>query len=373
MEHAERIEELSSLFTFLAEHDFHDYSPLYERIARHLAASPELLAFVDDAAAPNTRRGRVPVLFHATLHDQALRHPDSALAAAFAGASMDDVELTDAVATMIDLHRDEVVSTMRTRSVQTNEVGRTAALVVGLAAIATDRPVGLVELGPSAGLNLFPDRWHVEYLRDATVVATSGPADSPVRLRCELRGPSAPTAFAVPSIAVRTGIDPAPIDATDPEQSRWLRACVWPDVPDRPERLSAALAAVADDPPALVAGDAVTGLAALVTTVDDALLPVVQSTWALAYLSAEGRGRVLADLDALGSTRDLAFVTLEEPRFTPWLDVPDPFVSSYYAAGDGTPTLLGLRVWRDGAVTSTPLALTHPHGGWMRWLDGGTP
>lgn len=373
MEPADRIAELSSLFTILADHDFHDYSPLYERIARDLAASPDLLGFVDDAAAPNSRRGRVPVLFHATLHDQALRHPDSALATAFAGAPMSDAELRDAIRSMLEEHDDEVVSTMRSRSVQTNEVGRSAALVVGLAAVADtigdDRPVALVELGPSAGLNLFPDRWHVDFVRDGDVVASTGPDDSTVRLCTELRGPSSPPSFTLPPIASRTGIDPAPIDASDSEQSRWLRACVWPDVPERPERLAAALAVVAQHPPPLLRGDAVTDLAPLVASVDDRQFPVVQSTWALAYVSAEGRAQVVGALDALGATRDLAFLTLEEPRFTPWLELSGPSVSSHYAAGDGTPTLLGLRLWRDGTPTSVPLALTHPHVRWLHWLE----
>lgn len=377
MEEEGRIAELSALFTFLADHDFHGYSPLYERIARHMAGSPDLLGFVDEAASPNSRRGRVPVLFLATVHDEVLRHPDAALSAVFRGADVDDAAFADALAALLAEHRDEIVTTMRTRSVQTNEVGRTAAIAAGLARLAATgvldgRPLALVELGPSAGLNLFPDRWHVAYVRDGSVVAETGPSGSSVRLTAELRGPLAPTSFALPPIGIRTGVDPSPIDASDPERSRWLRACVWPDVPERPQRLAAALDVVAAAPPPLVRGDAVTDLAPLVATVPGDSFPVVLSTWALAYVAAEGRARVLDALDALGATRDLALLTLEEPRFTPWLDEPDPLVEEYYAAGDGTPTMLGLRVWRDGVATSMPLAMTHPHGRWVRWLDDGT-
>ena len=375
MEESDRIAELSALFMFLAEHDFAGYSPLYERIARHLAASPDLLMFVHASAAPNARRGRVPVLFLATLHDQTLRHPDTSLAAIFAGRSATDAELADAIDELVTLDRDEIIETMRSRSVQTNEVGRTAAIVAGLAHLGADgvlgsRRIGLVELGPSAGLNLFADRWHVAYMRDGAVVAEAGPEESPVRLDCELRGPRTPGSFDVPSIGLRTGIDPAPIDASDADQARWLRACVWPDVPDRPQRLAAAIAVVAEAPPTLVQGDAVTGLAPMVAAIDDRLLPVVQSTWALAYLSADGRAAVLDGLEAIGATRDLAFLTLEEPRFTPWIETPAG-IDEWYETGDGTPTMLGVRVWRDGVATSTALAMTHPHVTWMRWLDGG--
>ena len=70
---------------------------------------------------------------------------------------------------------------MRTRSIQTNEVGRSAALLPALAvvragalAVGDDRPLALVELGPSAGLNLLLDRYAVTYRRDGAVVATVG-------------------------------------------------------------------------------------------------------------------------------------------------------------------------------------------------------
>ena len=359
--------ELRDLFLFLAEHDFAGYSPTYERIARQMAASPELLRFVDLAAQSNSRRGRVPVLFLAALHDLALSEPDSALGRLLDGDPT--VDVSSALEEAIANGGEALITTMHTRSVQTNEVGRSAAIAAGLSSVDTGgRPVALIELGPSAGLNLFVDRWHVDYLRDGTVVTSIGPADSPVRLQCELRGPDTPRLTDLPRIAIRTGVDPSPIDASDPVQARWLRACVWPDLPERSERLAAALRVVGAEPPPLVRGDAVTDLAPLVASIDPGFHPVVLSTWAMAYISAEGRAAVIAGLDAIGTERDLSVLTLEEPRFTEHLGPTEPFVRRYDEEGDGTPTLLGLRDWRGGMVTSTPLAMCHPHVRWMAWL-----
>jgi hypothetical protein len=98
-------------------------------------------------------------------------------------------------------------------------------------------------------------------------------------------------------------------------------------------------------------------------------VPVILSTWALAYVSASGRETIQTSIDALGAKRDLALVTLEEPRFTPWIETPDELVTTYYEVGDGTPTVLGLRQWVNGKCSSRVLALCHPHVRWIRWLE----
>ena len=64
-------------------------------------------------------------------------------------------------------------------------------------------------------------------------------------------------------MATAIGVDLAPVDATDPEQRRWLEALVWPDNIREAELLAAALDVVAADPPRIVAGDAVDVLPAL--------------------------------------------------------------------------------------------------------------
>jgi hypothetical protein len=89
---------------------------------------------------------------------------------------------------------------------------------------------------------------------------------------------------------MRTGIDLSPIDAADPRQRRWLSACIWPGQTQRAATLSAALDVVAERPPALVGGDAVSGLVPLVNAVGDDVLPVVVpvvvpivESWPIAY------------------------------------------------------------------------------------------
>lgn len=356
-------DELSALFVFLADTDFAGYSPVYERLARSVATDHDLLAWILRSASPNVRRGRIPVLFLAATRDAALADPASELAAVYGGTGATDP--LHALHRLLDDHGDAVTASMQTRSVQTNEVGRSAAIVPAVVSAAAGHSrVALVELGPSAGLNLACDRYRITYQTNGEVRAVAGPASSPVQLRCELRGDAVAPVGPMPEVVVRTGVDLSPIDVRDPRQRRWLAACVWPGQPQRSALLDAACDLVADNPPVLVTGNAVDALAPLVAGLPDDVYPVVVSTWAMAYLSAGERSDLVARLDATG--RDHALVTMEEPRFTPWLGGG----AHRWAPGDGTPTALGVRWVAAGTVTTRLLADVHPHGAWMRWLDG---
>jgi hypothetical protein len=127
--------------------------------------------------------------------------------------------------------------------VQTNEVGRCAALLFGFLSAAgeTELPLRLLEVGASAGLNLRWDRYRYEGEGFAW-----GPDDSPVRLAVELDGAAAPGLPAAVEIAERRGCDASPIDPSTPEGRLALLAYIWPDQRERIARMEAALAVAAE-------------------------------------------------------------------------------------------------------------------------------
>ena len=357
---------IEELFRIVADQDFAGYCPIYERIARAMADDPATCTLVLD---DRPRTGRTPVLFFAATHDLILRNPHSDLAGIYLGETGDP---WPEFRSLVHRHHEEIRHLMRTRTTQTNEVGRSAMLhpaIVQAAAAAESIPLALIEIGPSAGLNLLFDRYHLRYRSPDGRTIEVGDRRSPVSVDCELRGPcEVPVPSELPPIAARTGIDPAPVDLTNDADRRWLRACVWPGQPERARRLAAAIELVAADPPPLVTGDASTDLDALVAAVPDGIQPVIIATWALAYLRAEDRRTLLARIDELGARRNLSLVTGEDPKATPWVPaVPDAVLAE--AHGDGTPTVLGLRRWVDGRCTTRALALCHPHGRWMHWLE----
>ena len=122
------------------------------------------------------------------------------------------------------------------RPVQTNEVGRAAALLGGFLTVAQQTGLGLRvwEIGASAGLNLRWDRFRYEAPDWAF-----GEVASPARIPCEYSGrpPLPPTVW----VMERAGCDMDPIDPTSDEGALWLQAFVWPDQIERLALLRAAI------------------------------------------------------------------------------------------------------------------------------------
>jgi hypothetical protein len=135
------------------------------------------------------------------------------------------------------------------RPVQTNEVGRCAALLFGFLAAGaeTGLPLRLLEVGASAGLNLRWDRYHYE--ADGFIW---GPTGSPLTLTFELDGkPPATDLPASIEVASRAGCDATPLDPTTEEGRLTLLSFIWPDQRERIERMEAALRVAREEPVAL--------------------------------------------------------------------------------------------------------------------------
>ncbi len=118
---------------------------------------------------------------------------------------------------------------------QTNEVGRSAMLAVGLFAavrVSGIRRVRLLEPGASAGLNLNVDRYRITGPGWAW-----GSPSSPLVLDTQAAD-AGPVDL---EIVERRGCDLDPVAASTPEGARYLTSFVWPFDLARHERLAAAL------------------------------------------------------------------------------------------------------------------------------------
>src|SRR4029453_559633 len=133
--------------------------------------------------------------------------------------------------------------------------------------------------GTSAGLCLYPDRYSYRYTGHPQLDPVDGP--STVVLECAAGGP-VPVPDHLPEVAGRGGIDLNPLDVRHPDDLGWLEALIWPEHDDRRERLRAAAAIVAADPPRIVAGDLNARLQVLAAAAPDDATLVVFHTAVLA-------------------------------------------------------------------------------------------
>jgi hypothetical protein len=154
----------------------------------------------------------------------------------------------------VELHTEFLREFITTQSVQTNEVQRSWVLLpcfLRAAQLLGVEELDVVELGPSAGLNLVWDRYRYVYR-----AGDWGPADARLTLRGEERAPVPAALLALaPRVRRRVGIDVAPIDVTTDEGARLLECFVWAGQDERLERLRRAIEVVRDEPPELVRGD----------------------------------------------------------------------------------------------------------------------
>jgi hypothetical protein len=227
---------------------------------------------------------------------------------------------------------------MRTRATQTNEVGRCALLLPVLSALP--QPLALLEIGASAGLNLFPDRYAYDY-------GGFRLGSSPVVLGCDLTGTPPPTTL--PRVVWRAGLDLHPLDITDPDDARWLESLVWPEHHHRRERLRAAARVVAASPPLLRRGDLAEDLPALAALAPGDATLVVFNTSVL-YQVPSDRLRAFTD-----GVRDLPghWISVENPATFAYAGIPNP----------PDETLFNVL-----ALDGRPLAWARPHGQGLHWF-----
>ncbi|MCW2805732.1 MAG: hypothetical protein JWN06_3949 [Propionibacteriaceae bacterium] len=227
---------------------------------------------------------------------------------------------------------------------QTNEVGRSAALLTGLfdlvGAAGCDR-VRLLELGASAGLNLLLDQFYFsgegwQY----------GPADSPVCFPDAVEGPVRPSPF---RLTDRRGCDLEPVDVTTEEGRVMLTSFVWPFDLHRHARLAAVLPLAERSPPTVDAASAGEWLAEqLKGPAEPGELTVVWHSITRMYWPESEVQQVLGLLASRGAERQLGQVSLE-----------------YGEGAEATAPQLRTSLWQPESgcpVRERLLGTTHEHG-----------
>ncbi|PZC45190.1 MAG: hypothetical protein DK306_001572 [Chloroflexi bacterium] len=326
---------------------------LYAALCPAIAADDDLLAVAASASPtqppPNLLFGAVHYLLLDGRHDPlSAFYPDLAPT----GSAADPLHAFPHFRDFVLRNRTQIETLIAGRRVQTNVIQRCTCLLPAFAHVADAAPehaLALLEIGPSAGLNLAWDRYGYRY--HGATDARWGDPSAPVQLDAELRGAvDLPPLPANLPVAWRAGLELHPVDITNDDQVRWLRALIWPEHVERHQRLAAAIAVARQRPPRIVPGDATTDLASLLTEapIDAALC--VFATHALYQVPDECRQRIDAALQNAAQLRPVWFLSME---------------------GTGPDySQLFLHRCASGDHTITHLADCNAHGRWIEWRAG---
>jgi hypothetical protein len=338
-------------------------SPLYAELLAACADDAEAGGVVAAVVAGHERRPVVGLRLLGAVHRLVLEGRAPALAAYYpsVGGSGPPAGAWPALrATLAE--RGAEVAGLLDRTVQTNEVGRSAALYGGLLAAGGELPVRLLEVGASAGLNLLVDRY--AYVVGGRALGDPG---SPLRLVEPWRGSPVPDPTAPLRVAERAGCDPDPVDPARREGRLTLAAYVWADQVERLRRLRAALRVAAAAPAPVERRAGADWLEAVLRRPAPGRLTVVWHSVVWPYLAAAERARVEAALAAAGEratpAAPLAHLAYEsrkvEGRFR--FEVR---LTSWPGGGD---QLSGAPL-RGSPDPSKLLAIAEGHGPPVRWL-----
>jgi hypothetical protein len=292
-------------------------SPFYARLLDHLAADvaaggPAWSVLAPYAAQPFETVH--PLRLLGGLHRLVLTGALPSLAARYPSTGGDgdaDAAWPEVRAVLADPPA-ELLGTFD-RAVQTNEVGRSVALVGGLLLIAaqTQLPVRLLELGASGGLNLRADRYWFE--QDGR---GWGDPSSAVRF-VDRAGAGGPPFDAPLRIVERRGCDLDPIDASTADGAATLLSYLWPGMEDRFAATTAALAIARDHPVVVDRADVAAWLPAQLASAPRDVVTVVWHSIVWQYLPSATRAHVTRAIEDAGvratARAPLAWLRLEPP------------------------------------------------------------
>jgi hypothetical protein len=250
---------------------------------------------------------------------------------------------------VIAAHQDEIHAALAIPP-QTNEVGRSAALLAGLSdlvAASGIRRIRLLELGASAGLNLLVDRYGF-----TGPGWRFGPEDSPLQFDDAIESPVDAPPFHPETfdIVSRRGCDLRPVDVSTPAGRLWLTSFVWPFHIRRHLTLAAALRVAAEHPATVDRAGAAAWLADQLDPGKNApdVLPVVWNSITELYWPMAETIAVAESVARYGADHRVGRVSME-----------------YGTTGDATFPQLTTSLWYPSDPTSPRvrrLGSVHHHG-----------
>lgn len=333
---------LRDTFLRFAERECRGISPLYDTLASQIAYDEDLLMLSQEAAG----RGQpIPNMLLGAVHYLLLKgkdHPLSEYYVSIHSPAKDPVDVFKHFKDFCMSFREEIVFLLKTKRVQTNEVRRCGYLypVFSYVYDLYQKPLAMVEIGTSAGLQLLWDHYEYDY-GDGGLYGCQG---SNVKIHTTCRSGDPFLAQTVPPVMKRIGIDLKVVDLSDLESYDWLQALIWPEHEERRALFQQAAQVVQDSSLDLREGDGIGMLPEITEELPEEVLMCVFHTHVANQFSTEMKHQLENILKQISLKRDIVHIYNNMWDFNLHLD---------YAI-DGH--------WSYGTVGQTD-----GHGSWFTW------
>lgn len=296
--------KLSQRFYNFAKNECKGSSELYEFLSVKVSQDNEILRMCATA-----RSGQpIPNLLFGAIHYLLLKGKKHPLRAYYPSLGLPhkiiDDHTFDYFKDFCHVYQGEIIAIMKNKLVQTNEVRRCAYLYPIFSYIYSkvEKPLSLIEIGTSAGLQLLWDKYSYTY-GDGKVY---GDKNSDVHITSEIKGKHTPAFSAeMPPVANRIGIDLHISDVSNSHDLLWLQSLIWPEHRERLTLLKSAASYLKDHSIELIEGNGVVLLTDIVKTLPEDTVICIFHTHVANQMSRELKNTLFAKIKEIGNYRNV--------------------------------------------------------------------
>jgi len=337
--------QLKQRFKQFAKNECDNSSRLYEYLSLKIADDEEILDLCSFAEGGQP----IPNLLFGSIHYLLMNGKHHPLEEFFPSLVKTPKKLEDSYPYFQDFckkFRKEIIHLIQTKIVQTNEVRRCAYLYPSFSYIyqMVNKPISLIEIGTSAGLQLLWDQYKYTYSSSETIY---GNKKSNVLIGSEVKdnGPTIlPLLDIVPPVVDRYGIDLHVNDLSNEEDYLWLKALIWPEHFERRELFEKAVISMKENEINLIEADGIKILPEVVKQLSNDSILCIFHTHVANQIPVEGKQSLLKIIEVISENRDV-----------------------FHLYNNIWDRMLHLDYYIDGVKHEEIIGETEGHGKWFEW------
>ncbi|WP_089744379.1 DUF2332 domain-containing protein [Gracilibacillus ureilyticus] len=333
---------LSQRFRDFAKRECKGSSNLYEYLSHEISRDEQILEL-----SLHARDGQpVPNLLFGAVHYLLLKGKDHPLKQYYPSLVKHPLDVEAAFPHFKNFckqHENEIITLLKNKLVQTNEVRRCTYLYPSFCYMykKVNKPLSLIEIGTSAGLQLLWDKYSYSYGTGEVF----GEENAHVHISSEIKGDNLPSFLpGPPPVGSKIGLDLHISDLRDTEDYLWLKSLIWPEHKERMELFDQAASCFQKNPVELLEGDGIALLDGVVETLPDNALIGIFHTHVANQFPEELKHQLLEKVQKIGAGRDI-----------------------FHLYNNMWDRKLHLDYFIDGVEHNQVIGETDGHGRWFEW------